>query len=182
MDPRNFDAALTGALREHTWGASRPFENVTATVTVAPVSFTGDYAVDLRVRVKPRKVVVHSRYITVPSDVTDVGSRASIQTRDLYYAHGDGATISILLDALRSAVREAAPRLYEADPRIGSCDKDYPYVPLFDPPNGVTAMRRFSGCALCGQAVPDPGGLGYRAWGGGNIGWVHPTCLVGVYP
>jgi len=182
MNPRLYDTALTGALRELAWGASRPFDNVTATVSATHNQFTGDYVVDLRVRVKPRKVAVHQRYITVPAEVTDVDARASLASMALSDVYGSGALFSLLSETLRSAVREAAPRLYEADPRIGSCDKDYPYVPLFDPPNGVAAMRRLSGCALCGQAVPDPGGAGYRAWGGGNIGWVHPTCLVGVYP
>lgn len=184
MHPRDYDAALRVALREVAWGEVRPFGNVQATVCLTPTPATSDYSVTLDVRVMPARVVLGyaRRHITVPVDATRVGGTVGVPARALWYANGADAEFNIVREALKSLVYQAAPRLYEADPRIGSCDAKYPHLPLFDPMGGVAAMRRFHGCPLCGQAVPDPGGAGYRAWGGGNLGWVHPTCLSEVYP
>jgi hypothetical protein len=171
---------LTTALRDLAWGANHPLDNVHTTVHTM-LSVEGmTWTVELRVQVTPRRVTLFNRATTVPNRGIQVRSVASIPMRDILH-HRLGSDDRRLM-VLGETVRKAAPLLYEADPRIGSCARGYPTLPLFDPPNGVDAMRRFSGCALCGRAVPDPGGAGHRAWGGGNIGWVHPTCLGDVYP
>lgn len=183
---RTLEPKMRAALRDLSWGAVSPSENVDAVVSMVAQPFTADYHVCLRVRAKPTKRILYlgstSRFITFPSAILDVESRSVIAARDLFDAGRSNILDALVAEAVRMAVRQAAPRLYEADPRIGSCDRTYPPLPLFDPPNGVDAMRRFPGCPLCGDRKPDPGGAGYRAWGGGNIGWVHPTCLANVYP
>lgn len=184
---RTLEPKMRAALRDLSWGATPPSDNVDGTVSLVAQQFTADYHVCLRVRAKPTKRILYlgdgrNKAITFPASILTVESRAVITSRDLHHAASDNILDAILTDAIKYVVREAAPRLYESDPRIGSCDQNYPYLPLFDPPNGVDAMRRIPGCPLCGEKKPDPGGAGYRAWGGGNLGWVHPSCLADVYP
>ena len=183
---RTLEPMMRAALRDLSWGAAIPSDHVDVVVSLVAQAYTADYVVCLRVRAKPTKRILYlgstSKAITFPSGILNVESRAVVTGRDLMYAGSTNISETLIVEAVKYAVREAAPRLYESDPRIGSCDQNYPYLPLFDPPNGVDAMRRISGCPLCGEKKPDPGGAGYRAWGGGNLGWVHPTCLANVYP
>ena len=183
---RTLEPMMRAALRELSWGAVLPSDNVSASVSMAPHPFTAEYHVRLSVRAKPTKRILYlgstGKAITFPGSVLDVESQAVLTARDIVYAGKSNILDAFVTEAVKTAVREAAPRLYEADPRIGSCDRSYPPLPLFDPPNGVDAMRRIPGCPLCGDRKPDPEGAGYRAWGGGNLGWVHPSCLANVYP
>lgn len=187
IELRTLEPTMRAALRDLSWGAVPPYENVEGTVSLVAQPSTADYHVCLRVRAKPMKRILYlggdrNKALTIPASILSVESRAVITSRDLRYAASDNILNALVADAIKYAVRGAAPRLYEADPRIGSCDRSYPPLPLFDPPNGVDAMRRIHGCPLCGEERPDPGGAGYRAWGGGNLGWVHPSCLADVYP
>lgn len=177
MDHRTLDATIQDALRGHAWGASRPFGNVTATVYTYAEAYSDTYTAIVHVRVEPIAVAVHKRTITVPPQPVEVTGKGSVRSRDWYCSADVGQAATAVV---AQCVRDMAHLLYEADPRIGSCNNRYPHLPLFDPPNGVEGMRRIPGCPLCGRVEPDPGAVGYRVWGGGNVGWVHPTCLVRV--
>jgi hypothetical protein len=183
MEPK-FSDTVTQLAPAIVWGSARPFGNVITDVKVASNPHTINYTMELRVRVKPYKRPLLlgdqvKRYITTPPDVVSVSSQIVVSAKEL--EHGNAQPNAIVSQVLHRMVRSASTRLYEADPRIGTCDQRYDHMPLFDPPNGLDAMRRIPGCSLCGTSAPDPGGAGYRAWGGGNIGWVHPTCLANVY-
>lgn len=184
MDLRNIEYALRLAVRRVAWGATRPANHVHTEVWFDRMHATTSRALTLNVRVKPDKRLLHlgskSRYIITPPEPVSVGAQIVLSDKELAYGHASPEVI--VLQALQKSVLQVSVRLYEADPRIGSCDHRYEHLPLFDPPNGIDAMRRFPGCVLCGDITPDPGGAGYRAWGGGNVGWVHPTCLANVYP
>lgn len=184
MELKHLDPALRLAVGRVAWGAARPFVNVQLVVRFTRNPAEAAHVLELNVRVSPNKRPLLlgdqvERIITTPPGGVSVSSRIAVTDRELEY--GNGSPEVIALQALQRAVLSASARLYEADPRIGTCDQRYHHVPLFDPPNGLDAMRRIPGCSLCGTSAPDPGGAGYRAWGGGNIGWVHPTCLADVY-
>ena len=185
MELKHLDPALRPALDRVAWGAARPFGNVRLVVRFTRDPADAAHVLELNVRVNPHKRPLLlggqvKRTITTPPAGVSVSSRIAVADRELGY--GNVSPEVIALQALQRAVLGASTRLYEADPRIGTCDQRYEHLPLFDPPNGPDAMRRIPGCPLCGKVAPDPGGAGYRAWGGGNIGWVHPTCLADVYP
>jgi hypothetical protein len=197
MDLARIDPLLQSRLKEAVWGTCTPFPHVSTVLTVDAVPYDAAVQVSLRVRVKPFKHALHlganldeGVYISTPPQICEVGSSVTVSLESLKHADSMDAAHRLMdaahrlmAEALRGVVRVAAPRLYEADPRIGSCDRTYPSLPLFDPPQGVDAMRGGMGwrCPLCGESGRDLGFAGYRAWGGGNIGWVHPTCLANVY-
>lgn len=185
MELKHLDPYLLSAVGRVAWGAARPFGNVQTDVRFTKDPTSGSGTLELNVRVKPykRPLLLGVRghgYITTPPEGVSVSSRIVVTEKDMTYGVLSPENVSI--QALQRAVIGASTRLYEADPRIGTCDQRYDHLPLFDPPNGLDAMRRIPGCSLCGKSVPDPDGAGYRAWGGGNLGWVHPTCLADVYP
>ena len=190
MDLALIDPLLQSLLKETVWGTVRPFSHVTTTVTVYKLPYDAAVQMSLRVLVEPYKHPLHlganldeGVYISTPLEGCNVGSTVTVSLEILKAAPNEASATYVIHESLRKLVGIAAPRLYDADPRIGSCDRTYPLLPLFDPPNGVDAMRGGMGwtCPLCGTGGRDPGGAGYRAWGGGNIGWVHPTCLAHVY-
>jgi hypothetical protein len=156
------------------WGGALPAENVRVTLSAARDATFNFVHYDIQVKARPVVVPVSLRdstaHIQVPRHPLKVTLRHTVSTFT-----DPAVDLGLLL------VYQISPRVYEADPRIGSCEQHYAPLPLFDPPLGVLGMRQISGCTLCGIVGPDPEGAGYRAWGGGNIGWVHPTCLVRVY-
>jgi hypothetical protein len=184
--PTRLELKLKTAFRDLSWGAAPPYANVEGVVSLDTKPFTPDYHVCLRVWANPMKRILFlggakNKVLTIPLSLFSIESTVTI-TRDAWYAVSENIEDALIIAVIKQLVMAAAPRLYEADPRIGTCDQTYPALPLFDPPNGVDAMRRIPGCPLCGQEKPDLQGARQRVWGGGNIGWVHPTCLAAVYP
>ena len=156
------------------WGRVPPAANVQVILSAERDDVSNLAHYDITVKAQP--VVVHvplhgsMAQIQVPKHPLCTTARQSMSTQ-----------VDPAVDLAQLLVYKISPLVYEADPRIGSCEQFYAPLPLFDPPLGIAGMRQISGCALCGITGPDPEGAGYRAWGGGNIGWVHPTCLVRVY-
>ncbi len=190
MDLSQIDPLLQSRLKEAVWGTCTPFSHVSTVLTVDAVPYDAAVQMSLRVQVEPFMHALHlganldeGVYISTPPQICGVGSSVTVSLEILKAAPNAAAATYVIHESLRKLVGIAAPRLYEADPRIGSCDRTYPLLPLFDPPQGVDAMRGGMGwrCPLCGEGGRDLGFAGYRAWGGGNIGWVHPTCLANVY-
>lgn len=106
------------------------------------------------------------------------------------------AQVDIRALVFRRALLEIAPRLYEADPRIGTVRRiiqDEPGLslmkcPLFDPPGGVQKplvySSRFDGfreeyfgrwtrCGLCREPFAPQEEV---TWGGGNLLWLCQKC------
>lgn len=184
--PTRFELKLKAAFRDLSWGAVSPYANVEGVVSLGAQPFNTDYHVCLRVWATQMKRILYldgakNKALTIPVSFLSIESTATITLND-WYAVSENIQDALIIAAIKQVVRAAAPRLYEADPRIGTCDQTYPALPLFDPPNGVDAMRRIPGCPLCGEEKPDPQGARHRVWGGGNLGWVHSSCLADVYP
>jgi hypothetical protein len=156
------------------WGSAPPAANVQVILSATREDTFNLVFYEITVKAQPVVVLVplqgSTAQIQVPKQPLRITARQSMSA----FANTAGDLHTLLLHRI-------SPLVYEADPRIGSCEQSYAPLPLFDPPLGIAGMRQISGCALCGITGPDPEGAGYRAWGGGNIGWVHPTCLVRVY-
>ena len=133
------------------------FQPVTHFLSVSPNNWTGGHT------------------FVVPTQPEEIVVRNSLHERTFMMLAEHGAVIFI--NEMRNKLWDWLPRLWEMDPRIGTCDQHYPTFPLFDHGAGdINLRRKYHGCALCDYAYGS--GDGYRTWGGGNIGWVHPSCLL----
>jgi hypothetical protein len=111
--------------------------------------------------------------------------KASIDHRDMVGRR----EVRLFADRLRALIREMSAAMYEYDPRIGHCLKDFndrlPRCPLFEPPlwpnpawgdperDWMVNVPNETPCPLCGEKfhADDP-----PMWGGGNVCWVHKGC------
>ncbi len=97
----------------------------------------------------------------------------------------------ILIESVRSMIKELAPFVYELDPRIGHPRTEFyrfKSFPAFDRPDGKHEIRDIEGnlvCSYCGKTflnyqVPDPKDL-FPVWSGGNFLWMHRTCHESIF-
>ena len=166
------DPVMAAVLQDYTWGTVPPRPNVQTWLQIDSLVFRDEYQINLNVVVQPIEVVVAGRRYHVPPETVAVNSTSQMPLQILQQ-NSDSERWAMIRRSVGIAVSQVAPLLYESDPRIWSKDQVYPALPLFDPPGGVEFFRVIRACVLCSN----PDAMDLRVWGGGNVGWVHPTCL-----
>ena len=188
--------ALWGDLRDG--AASSPVQIIVASL-LSPRDMTRVITLYIRVQYHERMWAGERVSVRVP----DVGYKIALSDRALYMSSVEVVLAGELRKLVAEAPRTIAPRLYEADPRIGArvfvgvdllqgADREaatWMTCPLFDPPGGVhtpypyppaTVQRgaqhheRWTRCGRCQKGLA----LGEEAtWGGGHLLWVCDSCV-----
>jgi hypothetical protein len=200
------DEHLQNAMGQVLWGDlySSTYQGpVSVSIYSQPVLFDRQRRIGIIIRVQRHFRQWAGKTVAVREK--DVVTEFTINERDIYMMSVLEAIAAEFKKTLAAFPKEVAPRLYEADPRIGTVvEIGYPTTnedgmaipgekfsacPLFDPPGGVylpytkppiefpLADQLYKRWTRCGQCK-EPFVPGDKAvWGGGYLLWACEKCV-----
>jgi len=199
------DDQILSALTNAMWGDLSPRDqNVVVHFSSLNTPWTLDRSLLVTLRIHPHRRMWAGKRFQVAGQ--DVGIQKTISDRALYMSSVEVALGGVLREIIDMLPREVAPRLFEADPRIGSrvvvgsaggglTEHGTPHpggqwtrCPLFDPPGGVyvpfpkpdleteRTSTHFKRWSTCGKCKR-PFDLGEEVtWAGGYLLWACHAC------